>query len=122
MNVFALSISSVLDFIANHAIGFSFSISIVTMLIFGVLLVIQTLEWINTRDFLNRYRGFIWGLLVVSFLAMIPVAYYLYLRLIGVDAESIESIRNLATVSARLGTLAQALSLAFIFFYRAKEK
>lgn len=122
MNVFALSISSVLDFIANHAIGFSFSISIVTMLIFGVLLVIQTLEWINTRDFLNRYRGFIWGLLVVSFLAMIPVVYYLYLRLIGIDAESIESIRNLATVSARLGTLAQALSLAFIFFYRAKEK
>lgn len=122
MNVFALSISSVLDFVANHAIGFSFSISIVTMLIFGVLLVIQTLEWINTRDFLNRYRGFIWGLLVVSFLAMIPVAYYLYLRFIGVDANSIESIRNLATVSARLGTLAQALSLAFIFFYRAKEK
>lgn len=107
-----------LDFLANGAIGFSLGISIITLLIFAVLVVIQTIEWATRRDYLSKYRGIILAFLVVSFLAMIPVTYFLFLRSTGFEAED---IRNLATVAGRLGVLAQALSLVFIFFYRGKE-
>lgn len=107
------------DYLANSAVLFSLIICVTTLVIFALLTVVQLIEWWNKKDFLKPYRGIILTFLIVSFLALIPVTYLLTLRTAGIESEH---VRNLATVSGRLGGLAQALAFVFIFFYRRKEK
>lgn len=109
----------IIDYLANSAVLFSLIVCITTLVIFAVLMIVQMIEFFTKKDFLKPYRGIILAFLVVSFLALIPVTYLLTLRSTGIESEH---VRNLATVSGRLGGLAQALAFVFIFFYRRKEK
>jgi len=107
-----------LDYLANSGVGISIIISFVTLAIYAHLIVVQTYETIQIRDFLQRYRVYILTFLVISFCSIIPVTYYLVLRYFGIQDED---LRNFATVCARLGPLAQALAFEMIYFYRRKR-
>lgn len=117
MNNIEISFTTILDYLANTGVGLSATISLISLLIYAVLIFLQVREWVTIRDFLKKYRGIVLLFLTISFLSLIPVTYYLFNRYLGINDEN---LRNFATVSGRLGTLAQALSLVFIYFYRNK--
>jgi predicted CDP-diglyceride synthetase/phosphatidate cytidylyltransferase len=107
-----------LDYLANSGVLFSLVISFITLGIYAHLIYIQSKETVSIRDFLNKYRVYILTFLVVSFLTLIPVTYFLFMRSIGVNDED---LRNFATISGRIGPLAQAIAFEVIFFYRNKR-
>lgn len=112
-----LSVS--LDYLANSGVLISVIISFVTLAIYSHLIFVQGAETVSIKDFLSKYRVYILTFLVISFLSLIPVTYYLVQRYLGLEDEN---LRNLATVTARIGPLAQAIAFEVIFFYRRKEK
>ncbi len=114
MNPFFLS---ALDYLANSGVLISLVISIITLIIYAHLTFVQSKEIVTIRDFLNRYRLFILLFIVISMLSVIPVTYYLTYRYLGLPDES---LRNLASVSGRIGPLAQAIAFEVIYFYRKK--
>lgn len=70
-------------------------------------------------DWLTRLRWYLFGLIVVSFLATIPVIAYQCFRLIGAENELLRDIANWTGNTARLAT---GILLVMIWRYRREEE
>lgn len=83
---------------------------IVTILYMGVVahLIIKRISRLNTKDYITRFRKWVFIILVTVFATTIPVLWYLFARLLGSDTED---LRNFATTMARIGPLLLVLGL-----------
>lgn len=102
------NIKFMIDALANNSVTFSIILVFLTLAMLLHLILIVGYETVGIKDFITKYRVAFLSFLVIFFLSIIPVAYYLVARHLGTDTET---LRNLATISGRIGPFAATIAL-----------
>jgi len=93
-------------------------IGIVSFVILCYVAYLQALETSRPSDGLTGLRWRIFAIIAISIVSLVPALMYQYFRTIGVESEG---LRNVATITSRISSLATIVLLLDVFRYRKKS-
>lgn len=96
-------------------------IGVLTFTVICYAVVLQSLELSRPKDPVSKLRKQIFFVLLIALITSAPSLMYLYFRTIGVPDPELVLLRNVSTIAARIGGLANAVIIVMMFRFTIKK-